>query len=119
MSVHRYNELAQKTLQSRTAPEAWLHFASVAIGDGKVIYAIFVWDTRQVIEQGTAKLNGKDYIQFLQSVPAAKDNGQPLKNLSFSEPYQSWLKREIEASNAVSKLFKHAKGTANIKFIDR
>jgi hypothetical protein len=58
-------------------------------------------------------------MQLLQSVPTAKDNGQPLKNLSFSEPHQSWLKREISIGKTVDKLFKDSKGHSNIEFIER
>lgn len=60
-----YTEQVQEMLKSKTKPEPWLHV--VVLGDGnnvtyartkdkkdaeRVVYAIYVWDTRQVVETG-------------------------------------------------------------------
>ena len=88
MHVYRYSEELQKQLGSKTKPEPWLH-ATYAINPDKKggKYVIFVWDTRQVVEEGKlsrAQLfdkygNRYSTSHFVLRGRPARDNGQPLK----------------------------------------
>lgn len=88
MAVLRYSESIQKQIGSKTKPEPWLHITTARTGkDGKQAwYAIFVWDTRQVVEEGKLdwkyKKNESYKIKpgedgFLNG-RYAQDNGKPL-----------------------------------------
>lgn len=68
MKILRYTEAIQKQIGSKTKPEPWMH---IGIQSGK--YAIWIWDTRQIV--GTGKFSGD--ISKLQGT-AAKDNHKPL-----------------------------------------
>jgi hypothetical protein len=84
--ILRYNEEIQKTIGSKTKPEPWMHIAIIKqIRDnGKfdlsLFYAIYVWDTRQVIEERDSRLNYADdaTIKSLAKKYAANDSREPL-----------------------------------------
>lgn len=73
MQVFKYTDDVQKVLKSHTKPEPWLH---IAYDDG--YWAIYVWDTRKVLEEG----RNMYMHQFGrgQLIPA-KDNHQPLDGI--------------------------------------
>jgi hypothetical protein len=72
ITILRYTEELQKFYRAKTKPEPWLHFVHVSgqLGDR---WAIYVWDTRQVIEEGS------DYRPVPQGVQKASDNHEMLK----------------------------------------
>lgn len=89
MHVYKYTEGLQKQLGSKTKPEPWLH-CTYSINDDKKggKYVIFIWDTRQVVEEGELKREQlfteigkgrylKTHVEF--KGRPARDNGQPLK----------------------------------------
>lgn len=80
MKILRYTPEMQKQLVSKTKPEPWLHVAIIMPKDrGWAIYAIYVWDTRQVIEEGRKPI-WDAHVEHLVGTPA-KDNHQPLQGL--------------------------------------
>lgn len=85
-SVYRYNETIQKRIGSNTKPEPWLHVAicnRIMKNDGKLFlfYAIYVWDTRQVIETGKADGN---ITGVHRGFVRASDNHKPLSDKGFT-----------------------------------
>jgi hypothetical protein len=63
--TNRYTEEAKKLLGTKTNPEPWLHIQLVGDSSTKhddIYYAIYVWDTRQVIESGV--VNCKNSGEF-------------------------------------------------------
>lgn len=103
-SVKKYDERLQKMLGSSVKPEPWLHIAVFVNGNNRtfertknsddkerVHYAIFVWDTRKVIEAKSIEDDKLPKYQYLLSyctfirgrnavfhAKKAKDFGQPL-----------------------------------------
>lgn len=82
MQILRYTEAVQKQLGSKTKPEPWLHcaiyrtlFKRLGCTQSSFHYAIYVWDTRNVVEHGIAHL--KVSVKFIKGQPAI-DNHQPL-----------------------------------------
>ena len=65
--ILRYTEQVQKALNLKTKPEPWLHAAVINDGingsDGYVT-AVFVWDTRKVVE--TSRLKYESYKRLTQ-----------------------------------------------------
>ena len=53
MKILRYDERVQQQLKSKTKPEPWLHIALADSNDRSYVFAIYIWDTREVIETGT------------------------------------------------------------------
>lgn len=70
VNVYRYDERIQRQMSSKLEAKPWLHIAVNNFGD----YAIYVWDTREIIETGmiSYKLEGS----------RANDNWQQLVGLS-------------------------------------
>lgn len=84
------------------------------------IYAIFVWDTRKVIEQGKFKHAGaKALLNALQTMTIARDNSKQLYGLQFDEMHNAWLQREATVGKTIDKLFKNGKGTDKVTMIDK
>ena len=71
MKILRYTESVQKQLNSKTKSEPWLHVVIKDNGE----YAIYVWDTRKVIETGKTKETKFD------GCTEARDNHKALVNL--------------------------------------
>lgn len=65
MTILRYTPEVQKQLGSKTKPEPWLHVCMQ-----NDMYAIYVWDTRQILESGK--------YRFPATGPIANDNRMPL-----------------------------------------
>lgn len=90
MKVGRYTDEIQAKLNTKTKPEPWLHIAIAAEyhpdnrGNGEMEWAIYVWDTREVIESGSKSYHvqgrGKVLDLALASVQtvAVKDNKEDL-----------------------------------------
>jgi hypothetical protein len=74
--ILRYTESVQKVLGTKTKPEPWLH-VGLAMLD-KPTAVIFIWDTRQVLEETDVKESVKDELK--NSAPAV-DNGNDLVGL--------------------------------------
>jgi hypothetical protein len=87
----KYTKEHQKLLGCKTEPQPWLHIVTMSEGgsDGKnydsiTSYAIYVWDTRQVIEERQTQkiLRGtKDsmYLALRDIQITCKDSLSPLK----------------------------------------
>lgn len=52
------------TLNSKIKLEPWMHIGVIELDDGKFGYAIWVWDSRQVIEDGEISKEQGDKIRF-------------------------------------------------------
>lgn len=74
MRIVRYNnEQVQQELRAKTKPEPWLHVCITdAYPNGESMYAIYVWDTRQIVETGKCKPSACD------DATRALDNHKPL-----------------------------------------
>jgi hypothetical protein len=73
MKIVAYSQEIQKAIGSKTEPAPWLHLATT----NKFVVAIYVWDTREIIETLEVGLTGLDKIDSLgHSVP---DSRKPLK----------------------------------------
>lgn len=70
MTVYRYTPELQQFLHAKTKSEPWLHVVKVSTPMSDRL-AIFIWDTRKVIEEGS------DYRPW-PNAPKAADNGQML-----------------------------------------
>jgi hypothetical protein len=60
--ISRYNGHIQSILRTNTKPEPWLHIVLRAITDYKTIdvyYAIYIWDTRQIVDQDVRRFTAK------------------------------------------------------------
>jgi hypothetical protein len=84
--ILRYNKYIQSILKTKTNPEPWLHIIIVGEDDkgvdprlysSTVDYAIYIWDTREVIETGTVKLRAV-YTMWHKMTQMAHDNYQQL-----------------------------------------
>ena len=78
--ILKYDEDIQKKLGLKTKAEQWLHIGIVKDQEEdseicKYILAIWVWDTRDVIELKSIKINP----EILKETTKAADNGEPLK----------------------------------------
>lgn len=93
MHVYRYSKGLQQQLGSKTKPEPWLHCTYQINADKKGgQYVIFVWDSRQVVEEGELSQSQlfeqfkygrySEYHTVFKGKPAV-DNGQPLKGAKF------------------------------------
>lgn len=58
----RYNDKAEELLGIKFKAEPWLHIAAVQIKSGDYSYAIYVWDTRKIVNSG--HLNPKQVKVF-------------------------------------------------------
>lgn len=70
MKILRYTDAVQRQVGCKTKPEPWLH-----IGLSGNSFAIWVWDTRQVVEDG---LTGMTMLDNVTGQPAT-DNHVALK----------------------------------------
>lgn len=71
MRIFVYNEVAKKAIKAKAETQDWLH---VAIND-KGEYAIYIWDTREVIATGKTKATK------FEGCTEARDNHKALVNL--------------------------------------
>lgn len=89
MLILRYTPALQKALGLRLKAEPWLHIAIHTIQpslyghlgkqDWTFWYAIYVWDTRQVVDDGTVSANlTTAQVDKIRSAKEAIDNHQPL-----------------------------------------
>jgi len=81
MKIVRYTPKVQEQLKSETEPQPWLHAIVAAKPNTKGMcdYAIYVWDTRQIVEVDTVKL-----LSPLEGT-AGKDSRLPLKGSKAKE----------------------------------
>lgn len=75
MKILRYTEDVQKQLKSKAKPEPWLHVLLIKHPsyDDCLSYAIYVWDTRAIVEASVCK----GEISVVKGT-SAKDNHKPL-----------------------------------------
>jgi hypothetical protein len=58
MKILRYTDKVQEALSEKTKAEPWMHIALAPLNLGPFMvqfYAIYVWDTREVVETGELK----------------------------------------------------------------
>lgn len=72
MKILKYTADIQNHIKSNVKAEPWLHIGFYIMRGDKVYYAIWIWDTREIV--GNGELN---YIDFNGS--NAIDNHKPLK----------------------------------------
>lgn len=83
--VFKYDRNIQKILKTKTKPEPWLHigFVSAHHAQGKeringMSWAIYIWDTRQVLESGWIATKDLNLDKYFRGFDHALDNKQPL-----------------------------------------
>lgn len=79
MKILQYTPKIQKELGLKLDPAPWMHIAiqtSLQFRD-KFVYAIFPWDSREVLDSGDSKYKG--ISQILEKQRVAKDNAEDLK----------------------------------------
>jgi hypothetical protein len=84
MGVYKYTKALANAAGLKTKPKPWLHCAIEVYQEG-VSVAVFVWDTREVVEQDYYPF--KDYREYRmfandfyrRKYAKALDNGQKLK----------------------------------------
>ena len=83
--ILRYNEHLKNKIGSKTKPEPWMHIVIIvnsvtgrgAVKTRKCSYAVYVWDTREIIETGS--FDYKQPINYLEMyADKARDNHEPL-----------------------------------------
>lgn len=100
-SINRYNGACQHILKAKTKPEPWLHVAIIDFEDmpdseeygirgekSGIYWAIYVWDTREVIEAGSARSGSitipapvmRTSPRPKVAIPNANDNRNPLRD---------------------------------------
>ena len=52
LRLARYNEKAEELLGIKFKAEPWFHIAAVQIKSGGYSYAIYIWDTRKIVNSG-------------------------------------------------------------------
>lgn len=93
IQVFRYNASMQSTLKQFKAKfidyQPWMH---IAIAKAKPCYAIYIWDTRQVLESGElTKEQAMQLVQLGYQMKAfANDNAQPLKGSGDAVKVMNW-----------------------------
>jgi hypothetical protein len=78
MRIAAYTDDVQKRLGTKTKPAPYLHIAMGRFR-GSTIFAIYIWDTREVVEEGTTD---KDLLGV--KVSGVNDSKQALKGGSLS-----------------------------------
>lgn len=73
MKIFRYTEAVQQALRLKLNPEPWMH---VILDNTNGVFAIYVWDTRQIVFSGKIKLKVSD--KLMQTFVPARDNKAPL-----------------------------------------
>ena len=119
--ICRYNETLQKILGCKTKPEPWLHVVIKSFDKTKpyVGYAIYVWDTRKVVEnkhEGWPKeeqVNPRNgFAEQCEAAikanqPLAKDNHQPLADKDLNHFFSFEVKQSTN-DNKFATLAKQA-----------
>lgn len=82
LAILRYNVVACKLIGAKTKPAPWMHLGIIKTDkeQNKFYWAIWVWDTREVIEEGTADMSVKDQVYDISTY--ANDNRMQLKGTS-------------------------------------
>lgn len=90
--IRRYTDKIQQVLKSKTKTEPWLHVVLQHQRDdvnSALAWAIYVWDTRQVIEEDFVTMTDEQIVSILRKcgigTPRVKDNHRKLKNTKFIE----------------------------------
>lgn len=90
--IRGYTDKIQNVLNTKTKPEPWLHVVLQHQRDGEdsaLAWAIYVWDTRQVIEEDFEPMQDEQIVNILRKcaigTPRVKDNHRKLKNSKFIE----------------------------------
>lgn len=125
MAVLKYTEELKKLLGSKTKPEPWLHCAFLAKrapeDSNDVIWAIYVWDTREVVEQGSTDMPntsmsrgpGKNrtpqkspmqQLRKLATMTKAIDNHQKLKGSNWDT--DMWINRALFKTAKLDQKYK-------------
>lgn len=76
--IFRYTARVQENLGEKLKAEPWMHICFIKLKSGRVLYGIYIWDTRQVLAEGEtdeATLNDKVY----KHASYATDNHQYVK----------------------------------------
>lgn len=94
LTILRYNEDLQKLIGCKTKPEPWMHIGFVGTDMSEDDYwAIWVWDTRQVLEEG--KCSHANRQKASSFAPYAVDNKQRLLgNSKFAKLFSIILTRK-------------------------
>jgi hypothetical protein len=87
--IKRYSKGIQSILHSKTKPEPWMHALIVPLSNAgksfKFAYAIYIWDTRAVLETGKGTVSSHHVFDWASD---ALDNHQPLKGISDKDELQ-------------------------------
>ena len=60
----KHNRFAKDLLNPKVKLEPWMHIGVIELGSGRFGYAIWTWDTRQVIDEGELSREQEDKIRF-------------------------------------------------------
>jgi hypothetical protein len=95
----KYTEQIKQQIQSSTEPMPWLHCLLIYNSQAGNAYAIFVWDSREIVEHG--EFTAKNIIK----TESAKDNGQDLtgKGNERFNAYFAWQRQHNKRSRSVNK----------------
>jgi hypothetical protein len=74
MKILKYTPVIKQQIGSKAEPAPYLHIAIVKTYTSKVVYAIYIWDTREIVE---IKEVARKYEGILGA--NATDNREPLK----------------------------------------
>lgn len=94
LAILRYNADLQKLVGAKTRPEPWMHigFISTDMSD-KAYWAIWVWDTRQVLEEGQCSHDNRKRAASLTAY--AQDNRiRLLGNTKFAKLFSIIISRK-------------------------
>jgi hypothetical protein len=90
-TINRHEKSIQFHTKLRAKSEPWLHIAIYSDTAGiRVIYAIYVWDTRQIIESGTLPMSMVDINNIAKQV-----GEKPTDNHEKLHGGIDWINKEI------------------------
>jgi hypothetical protein len=126
--IKRYNSYLQKIVKAKTKPEPWMHLLVVPVSSAgrlNFVWCIYIWDTRQVLEQGKGSIS--DY-KYFKNAPDALDNREPLKGISNDDQLQKAMahkaapyvdKPKVEEPDNAELGFERHKGMAIMRYTER
>ena len=87
MQIFRWNN-QMFNISTDVKPEPWLHIAMQVNKYGVIRWAIYVWDTREIIDEGVDHVHIPEWQPrhtLFEGLTRAKDNHQPLKGKNAAE----------------------------------
>lgn len=77
-AIFRYGQRIQGILGEQLKAEPWMHIGILTMKDGRVLYGVYIWDTRKVLTQGTMSEGQLERI-YKTKPTYATDNHELLK----------------------------------------